>query len=162
MKEMIPAPAAPPAYEPRPRYNPYRYNVQTTYTSAAMSDYKTAVIYSLIGLGAIGGVVYAGHRMIRQAQINRQERNSTIEGNPATYAKQFKMAFDNDNVFGWGTNEDQVFNTITAIPTKKMYSKVQDSYYKLYARNLNADLEDELSSDEYNRFINILSSKKQK
>jgi CRISPR/Cas system CSM-associated protein Csm4 (group 5 of RAMP superfamily) len=82
------------------------------------------------------------------------------EGDPATYAKQLKMAFDNDVAFGWGTNEEAVTRVFEEIPSKSIYSKVQKEYSNMYGRNLNADLEDELSSDEYNELIRILNAKK--
>jgi hypothetical protein len=40
-----------------------------------------------------------------------------------------------------------------------MYSKVQKEYANLYGKSLNADLEDELSSEEYNELIRILNAK---
>ena len=130
--------------------------------SRAVADFKSVVLFSILGLGAIGGGALLVRKYIRKNQMKNQQKHSIEEGNPATYATQFKMAFENDNYFGWGTNEELVYNTINAIASKKMYSKVQDSYQKLYNRSLNADLEDELSSDEYNKFIRILSSKKAK
>jgi 5,10-methylene-tetrahydrofolate dehydrogenase/methenyl tetrahydrofolate cyclohydrolase len=69
------------------------------------------------------------------------------------------MAFDNDNSFGWGTNEEMVFKVFNDMPSKSMYAKVQKEYSKMYGRSLNADLEDELSSDEYNELIRILNAK---
>jgi hypothetical protein len=50
----------------------------------------------------------------------------------------------------------QVFNEI---PSKSMYSKVQKEYANLYGKSLNADLEEELSSEEYNELIRILNAK---
>jgi hypothetical protein len=50
----------------------------------------------------------------------------------------------------------QVFNEL---PSRSMYTKVQKEYSRLYGRSLNADLEDELSSDEYNELIRILNAK---
>ena len=88
------------------------------------------------------------------------EKDSLDEGDPATYAKQLKMAFDNDNWFGWGTNLKLVFQVFEEIPSKGMYKKVQSSYFDMYAKPLNSDLESELSSSEYNQMISLLSSKK--
>lgn len=72
------------------------------------------------------------------------------------------MAFDNDTWFGWGTNENQVLQVFNQIPSKAFYQKVQKAYADLYGKSLNSDLEDELSSDDYNTIIRLLSSKNAK
>lgn len=116
---------------------------------------------SLLALGMAAGGYFIVKTVVKKGLANQQLKHSADEGDPATYATQFKMAFENDNWMGWGTNLTQVFNTINAIPTKKAYTKVQSSYKTLYNRSLNADLEDELSTDEYNKFIRILAAKKE-
>lgn len=121
---------------------------------------KNLAIGSAVGIGSIAGLFFLGRHVIRSLRTNAAQNDSMDEGDPATYAKQLKMAFDNDNSFGWGTNEDAIFSVFRELPSKSMYSKVQREYTKLYNRNLNADLEDELSSDEYNELIIILNGKK--
>jgi hypothetical protein len=37
---------------------------------------------------------------------------------------------------------------------------VQKEYFRMYNKSLNADLEEELSSDEYNNLIRLLNAKK--
>ena len=125
-----------------------------------IQEFKTIVLYSSLGLGTATGLFLLARHYYKKVQVNRSEKHSLEEGDPATYAKQLKMAFENDNYFGWGTNEDAVFQVFREIPTKSMYSKVQKEYMKLYGKSLNADLEDELSSDEYNELIRILNEKK--
>jgi hypothetical protein len=125
-----------------------------------MENIKATAFLSLLGLGAAAAGYMGLKSLIKKLEANNQLKHSTDEGDPATYATQFKMAFENDNWLGWGTNLTQVYATITAIPSKKSYSKVQASYKALYNRNLNADLMDELSTDEYNKFISILAAKK--
>jgi hypothetical protein len=41
-----------------------------------------------------------------------------------------------------------------------MFERVQKEYFRMYSRSLNADLEEELSSDEYNELIRLLNTKK--
>jgi arabinogalactan endo-1,4-beta-galactosidase len=124
-----------------------------------VNEFKTVVICSVVGIGTAVGMFYLGRNFIQQLQRDTVQKNNATQGDPAAYATQFKMAFENDNWFGWGTDNTLLFNTILSIPTKKAYSQVQDAYQKLYNRALNADLESELSSNEYNRFILILSRK---
>lgn len=125
-----------------------------------IQNLKTVVIYSVLGAGTATGLFLLARKMIKKAISNNTEKHSLDEGDPATYAKQLKMAFDNDMAFGWGTNEQQVFRVFNEMSSKSMYTKVQREYSRMYNRSLNADLEDELSSDEYNELIRILSTKR--
>lgn len=125
-----------------------------------LQNLKTIVIYSALGIGSATGLFLFARKFIKKTVSNRAQSGSMEEGDPATYAKQLKMAFDNDVAFGWGTNEQAVTRVFEEIPSKAVYSKVQKEYSNMYGRNLNADLEDELSSDEYNELIRILNGKK--
>jgi hypothetical protein len=128
--------------------------------SPGVRDFKTLVVYSTLGLGSATGLFLLGRYFIKKAQANAAERNSLTEGDPASYAKQLKMAFDNDNWMGWGTNTQLVLQVFEMIPSKSSFKKVQSAYFDMYAKNLNADLESELSSSEYNQVISLLSKKK--
>jgi hypothetical protein len=125
-----------------------------------LQNLKTIVIYSTLGAGTATGLFLLGRHLYKKTVTNRSQNDSMEEGDPATFAKQLKMAFDNDTAFGWGTNEDAVNQVFLEIPSRSMYGKVQKEYFNMYGRNLNADLEDELSSDEYNELIRILNAKK--
>jgi hypothetical protein len=127
-----------------------------------IQNLKTTVIYSTLGIGTATGLFFLARHFYKKTRANLSERKSLEEGDPATYAKQLKMAFENDNYFGWGTNWKLVKQVFLAIPTKSMYAKVQKQYFNLYSKSLNADLEDELSSEEYNELIRILNAKKSK
>lgn len=124
------------------------------------SKLKTVVTYSSLGLVTATGLILAARLLIKKIKKSSAEKNSLKEGDPSTYARQLKMAFDNDNWAGWGTNTKMVMQVFTDIPSKSAYQKVQNAYLGLYNKSLNADLESELSSDEYNQVIKILSSKK--
>lgn len=125
-----------------------------------LQNLKTIVIYSTLGLGTATGLFLLGRHFYKKARANLSERHSLEEGDPATFAKQLKMAFENDNYFGWGTNWKVVKQVFEEIPSKNMYARVQKEYFRIYSKSLNADLEDELSSDEYNELIRILNGKK--
>lgn len=134
-------------------------SMRATETQKA-ENLKTVVIYSALGLGTATGLFFLARHFFKKEKANQAQKSSLDEGDPATYAKQLKMAFDNDNSFGWGTNEEQVFRVFNDIPSKNMYTKVQREYSNMYGKSLNADLEDELSSEEYNELIRILNAKK--
>ena len=125
-----------------------------------LQNLKIMVIYSTLGLGTATGMFLLGRHLYKKTRANISQRNSLEVGDPATFAKQLKMAFDNDNYMGWGTNEQMVIQVFNEMPSKSMYTKVQKEYANLYGRSLNADLEEELSSDEYNELIRILNAKK--
>lgn len=125
-----------------------------------LQNLKTRVIYSALGVGTATGVVLLVRHFYKKWQTNRTEKHSLQEGDPATYAKQLKMAFDNDLPFGMGTDEDAIVKVFEELPSKKAYERVQQAYFRLYTRSLNADLEDELSSEDYNNLIRILNAKK--
>jgi hypothetical protein len=125
-----------------------------------IQDLKTVVVYSSLGVGTATGLFFLARHFYKKAVANQSEKRSLEDGDPATYAKQLKMAFENDNYFGWGTNWNVVKQVFNELPSKSMYSKVQREYLRMYSKSLNADLEDELSSDEYNELIRILNEKK--
>lgn len=125
-----------------------------------LQNFKTIVIYSAVGVGTATGLFFLGKHFLNKVRANQSQKSSLDEGDPSTFAKQLKMAFDNDNYAGWGTNEEMVFRVFRELPSKVMYNKVQKEYGRMYGKSLNADLEEELSSEEYNELIRILNAKK--
>jgi hypothetical protein len=123
-------------------------------------NFKTIVTYSALGLGTATGMLMLGRYLYKKAKKNSIEKNSLSEGDPATFARQLKMAFDNDNWMGWGTNNKMVMQVFRQIPSKAAYQKVQNAYFGLYNKSLTSELESELTSDEYNEVIRILSVKR--
>lgn len=128
--------------------------------SASIQELKTVVTYSTLGLGTATGFVMLVRYFYKKAQKVNADKGSMNEGDPSAFARQFKMAFENDNWMGWGTNVTLVRQVFTQIPTKAAYAKVQKAYAALYNQTLNTDLQSELSSSEYNEMILILASKK--
>ena len=123
---------------------------------------KETITYSLLGVIVLGGSFFVGRSMIRKARSNNEERKTYEEGNEATLAKQLKMAFDNDMWFGWGTDEEAIRKTLRAVPSKEYFRKVINSYQKLYAKSLMKDMQDELTSTEYNEMLAIINAKPDK
>lgn len=121
---------------------------------------REKIVYSLIGLGIVGGGFFFGRKLVKKEVTNQEEKKSLEDGAPATSAKQIKMAFEND---GWpGTDTEKLREALRAISTKQEFTKVQQSYSKLYNSNLLHDLSDELQSTEYNEMIQIIGSKPDK
>ena len=120
---------------------------------------KEKVQYTILGVLVLGGSFFIGRKLVRTAKSNTEEKKTYEEGSDATYAKQIKMAFDNDMWFGWGTDEAALRKTIRAIPSKDEFRKVINSYQNLYSRSMMKDMQDELTSTEYNEMLAIISGK---
>ncbi len=115
--------------------------------------------YGILGLVVLGGSFFIGRSIIRKARSTSEEKKTYEEGSAATYAKQIKMAFENDMWWGWGTDEDALRKIIRAIPSKEEFKKVINSYQKLYARSMMADMQDELTTSEYKEMLAIIAAK---
>lgn len=120
---------------------------------------KETITYSILGVVVLGGSFFVGRSLVRKARSNNEERKTYEEGNEATFAKQLKMAFDNDMWFGWGTDEEAIRKTLRTVPSKDVFRKVINSYQKLYARSLMKDMQDELTSTEYSEMLAIIGAK---
>ena len=121
---------------------------------------KEKLLYSLIGIGIVGGGVFFGRKLVLKGVANREEKKSFDEGTPATLAKQIKMAFENDG--WWGTDTEKMRTTLREIPSKQVFLQVQASYKKLYNSNMITDMSDELQATEYNEMLQIIAQKPDK
>ncbi|GAA4277013.1 hypothetical protein [Aquimarina mytili] len=119
------------------------------------SKVTTVLLATGFGLGAFFGV----RALVRKFKRNTRERLALREGNPASFATQLKMAFENDNAFGWGTDEEMVYRTLEQVPSASLMRRVLRAYKDLYNSNLSADLKNELSTQEYAIALDIINSK---
>ena len=118
---------------------------------------QTTTILLATGLGA---VTFLGIRaLVRKFKKNIREGQALEEGNPANYAIRIQMAFENDNAFGWGTEEEALFRILEEIPTESMMRKVGRAYRDLTGRNLAADLQSELTTQEFAIANEIINTK---
>lgn len=118
---------------------------------------KSKIQYSILGVAMLGGLVLLGRHFIRKVQTNQEQAKTYEEGNPATYAKQIKMAFENDG--WWGTNTEALRTAIQSVKSKSEFRKVMTAYQKLYHSSLLGDMQNELQSSEYTELLAILSAK---
>ena len=118
---------------------------------------REKIQYGLIGLAVLGGAAFLINNLIKKSKSNLEERLTLEDGSAATFAKQLKMAFEND---GWfGTDEEAIRQVLRKVASKEDFQKVIDSYQRLYSNSLLRDMKDELSSSEYAEMIAIISSK---
>lgn len=136
---------------------------QSWWNSLTEKQRQTIVSFAIVlGISVVSviAIKFASHK-IQNLIANNEENNSFGEKQHPTWAKQLKMAFDNNG--WWGTDEVAVRQVLKAIPSQEDFKKVQVAYRKLYkGRNLIEDLTDELKSTEFNEMLAILQSKPQK
>lgn len=123
---------------------------------------KEKLTYTFVGVMLLGGSFFIGRSLIRGARATSEEKKTYDESNAASYAQKLKMAFENDMWFGWGTDEGAIRDVMRSIPSKDEFKRVINSYQKLYARPLMADLKDELTTTEYNEMLSIIAGKPDK
>ena len=126
-------------------------------------NYKEIILYSVLGLGAASGLFFTARHFIKKGQKLNSENKSFDTGDPASFARRLKMAFENDLWWGMGTDEEKVYQVFREIPSKAFYDRVKDEYKKQnVGHTLPGDLKDELSSAEADEVARILNSKKLK
>ena len=123
-------------------------------------DYAIYVSSTVLAAGAGLGMYYLlkGKVVAQQQKVVQEE--GLRAGTAANWAKRLKMAFDNDLAWGMGTDEDKIYQVFRELPNKKAYAEVQKAYRTLYQKDLNADLQDELSSSEFSTVMKIYNIKK--
>jgi hypothetical protein len=118
---------------------------------------KEKIQYSLLGIIVVGGAFMIGRNIVKKAEANSEQKKTLEEGSTPTYAKQIKMAFQND---GWpGTNKDALRQAIRDIPDKRDFRKIMTSYQRLYNSSLLGDMQKALKSTEYDEMLYIVSAK---
>lgn len=123
-------------------------------------EVKNYALLGLIGAGVVGGAFLGIRYMILGSKEKKTANDALNPNSAASYASRLKMAFENDNFFGWGTDEELVYTVFRELPSKAFYNDVIKAYSNLYrGANLNLDLKDELSSSEYQKVMDILNSK---
>jgi len=137
---------------------------QESWWNSLTEKQRQGIVWLAIFLGvsvvAVIAIKFASNQ-VRNVIANNQESNSFGEKQHTTWAKQLKMAFDNDG--WWGTDEQAIRQVLRAMPSQEDFQKVQTSYRKLYkGANLIEDLTDELKATEFNEMLAILQSKPKK
>lgn len=112
----------------------------------------------VVGLGAVGlGVSYlVAKRIIKNIKKKSTERKFTQESQQALLLR----SAINPSGASWliwmdGTKEEEIYNIAAQITN---FKKVQQDYENLYNRSLVTDLQKELDTDEYTKFMNIINS----
>lgn len=133
---------------------------ETSLNESEGMSLKEKVIYSLLAAAGITGVIVLGKKIIDKQISNKAHSKSFEDGTPETYAKQIKMAFENDGYFGTDTNA--LRNVLIEIKSKAELDKVYKAYKKEYGSSMYKDMSDELQATEYNEMLQIMAGKPEK
>lgn len=123
-------------------------------------ELKQYAITGAIGVGVLGIGTALLVKAIRQGREKRADAESVIPGSPAYYAGLLHSAFDNDMMFGWGTDEQAVYKVMRAIPNATTLRQVYAAYFNLYREQLGDRLRDELTTAQYNMAMQYLTANK--
>lgn len=93
-------------------------------------------------------LIYIGYKFYLKSKLDK-EIGSNID---AQLASRLKLAFDPYEMFGLGTDEDEVFKVANEIKAKTTYEAVASAYQTLYSKSLTTDLQSELSPSDYAKF----------
>lgn len=134
-------------------YHPDEYPQEDSFTV------KEMLKYSLFGVLTLGACFFIGRKIVRKAVSNKEEKKAATEGTPQDYAQRLKMAFENDNWFGWGTDESAIRSVLTEIPSREVFAQTMTAYQRMFNHSLMKDLKDDLTSSEYNEMLAIINAK---
>ena len=144
-----------PAYIAKKVINKASGNTPKAQTNNGSDITKKATV---IGLGVLGlGVSYfVGRKIIRNIRKTRTERKFTTESQQALLLRSAL----NPSGASWliwmdGTKEEAIYNVAAQITN---FRKVQQDYQNLYNSSLITDLQKELDTDDYTKFMNIINS----
>lgn len=127
------------------------------YAPGQPSRVKEIALYSFLGAAGVGAIIYFGKKFIDGLVESKAHSKSFEDGTPETYAKQIKMAFENDGY--WGTNTVALRTVMQQIKSKAEMDKIYTAYRKEYHSNLYEDMQKELQSTEYNEMLQIIEGK---
>ncbi len=114
-----------------------------------------------LGAGTVTGLFFAGRSIIRKdREKNAGGRVSDGPGSPAQFAQRLSMSFKNCSWWGCvGTNEAEIYRVVGEVPDLKTWNQVEKEYQRLYRKSLSLDIESELDTNEYLKFLDMLNSK---
>lgn len=124
---------------------------------------RSVITWSGIAVGVTALSILGFHFFQKQVRENRATKTENLafgDNKHATWAKQFKLGFENDMWWGMGTNEALIRKTMREIPSIEDYEKVEKAYTALtQGGSLPADLAADLSASEYDEILAIKMQK---
>ena len=72
-------------------------------------------------------------------------------------AKRVYSSLYDQTLFGWGTDENELFSALRSIPSRVCLSKVIKSYDSEYDRDMDANIRNDIDGDELDAYIKIVT-----
>jgi hypothetical protein len=141
--------------------NPYNPSAYTRFLpSAPKVDNKTGrvIVY------AVGGSIaaYLLYRLYLNIRAKEAQKTAYDPDKPESYAQIIRMALENNNWMGWGTDNAAIRQTLLSIPSKDFMGRVVKAYANLYkGASMMADMKSDLKTGEYNEMLAIIGGKPQ-
>jgi hypothetical protein len=148
-------------YNPQQQYNPYGSTANMQYPlRVPMIDNKTGKIIAYVLAGSI--VAYIGYRIYLNVRAKQAQKNSYDPAKPESFAQEFRMALENNNWMGWGTDNTVIRQTLLKIPSKDFMLEVVNAYARLYkGASMMAEIKSDLKTGEYQELLAIIGGKPQ-
>ncbi len=109
------------------------------------------LILGIVGVGAVGTASYFIANAVKNAKKNK-ESGKLLSDNNTQLATQIYNAFNPNFLRHGGTDEEALYTIAEKISD---WEKISLAYKNLFNRNLTEDLQDELSSEELQKFLSI-------
>ena len=128
--------------------------------SSNSGNFKTYIVWGLVGTVTVAAIGYFGYKAAKNIIAIQAAKDSLEPTQPAYFAQQIKMGFENDN---WlGTNTNQIRQAFIDIPDKQTFRKVSENYHKQYGGSMFQDLKVHLKSTEMQEMVAIYRIKPEK
>lgn len=119
---------------------------------------KEKITYTLATGLAVGLCIHFGKKFIEGKNEDKSNAQSFQDGAPATIAKDIKMAFENDGMFGTDTKRLRVI--MTQLKSIEQWEQITKEYKKQNSNHvLEEDLKVELQSSERMEMMAIKDAK---
>ncbi len=125
---------------------------KVAHSVAPKGNAKPPLSKKILNWSLVAGVSFLGYRFVLkpmwQKYLQNQANQMVFADEPTRLASKLRTA-----IIGVGTDEKAVFEVAQQITD---WNAVQNAYYKLTGNNLNQDLHEDLSSEQYNTFMAIV------
>lgn len=120
---------------------------------------KEFIGWTLVGL-ALGGTAFIAARNFFRIKRSKTASLQATQGDAvAQLAVRIRLAFLNDMPWGMGSDEQALRQALLEIDSKRQAREVALAYNRRYNRDLDSDMQANLTSSEYREMSIILASK---
>jgi len=118
---------------------------------------KEKVVYTLLAGVFVGACFHFGKKLIQEKKEDKSNAQSFKDGTAATIAKQIKMTFENDGMFG--TDIKRLRYIMSQLKSQEQWGQIAAEYKNQNHDLLEEDLKNELQSSERDEMMAIKDAK---